>query len=96
MQGDLWVNFNGLGDYFLWTVLLITDAVQIFALLSPWKKLCIKFDKNGLGYIMCRFFCRLIRSPWLDGYLEDRPIEGGVDLPVAVAEGRPDEQVDFF
>jgi hypothetical protein len=52
-----WADFRQLDDCFLWAVCeKVQKKPKYFICLFPWKKLCIKFDKKGLGYILGNIF----------------------------------------
>jgi hypothetical protein len=49
-----WANFSPIGWLFIF--LKITEVAQFLDYFFSRKKLCINFDKNGLGYILGDFF----------------------------------------
>jgi hypothetical protein len=51
-----WANFRTMGDCELWTVFfLISETAHIIGLLFPRLRICINFDKKGLGHILGDF-----------------------------------------
>jgi hypothetical protein len=47
-----------------------TEVAQNLGLPFPRCKLCINYNKKGLGYILGNFFHKLIRSPWKQARLD--------------------------
>jgi hypothetical protein len=66
IQGDqIWRLFAyWVIDFFCAVFLKITEVVQILGLFfSGETDVCIRFDKNGFGYILCDFFTNSSDDP---------------------------------